>query len=651
MLKKIDKRKIFKELLIYSIIIFASISLSNVRIFYNNFVFIVPFVIFCFMNDKWYGYASFLSSFFVVGSYNKWFYLSYLLLLLVVFIFKCFGKKDNSKFKNVISFLSFFVVAIEGALSLLVYNSSDYLMVFLLGVISYWIMRYFYDLYINIHVSEKRYLTPHLMAFVFAIIGISFLGLYINNGWFSISLILIVFLSFISSRISLETGVLYSFIMIVMFEILNIRVNDLLFLVASLVCFLLSKVSKITLLFTYSLIVFSFLYYQNINYLIGVNYCLGALCFVFVPNKIGDFLSKKCYGSDKYIEKINKDNKCFNLEISKKILKMEEVFSLVSSKLNIKGRLRKCEKELLIEEINIFDNLLKGFANEINDRFEHNYYSNLEKEIYKYGYDLLYLEVKEDIFKDLVIDINIRCDKKEVYKVIKPLISKVVKKNFSVSKIKFNEIFEYYEVRLKEEKDYKFNYGIKQRAKDKETCGDSYLVYENDRKIIYALSDGMGIGKQAKEKSKQALNLFKKFMDIGFEEEKTINSINCILKSEYNKDSYATLDLFIYDKYLKEFYFYKNGASDSFILNDKEIINIEGDKLPIGIMDKVEVGKRVVQLNKGDRVVMVSDGVSERKINKFKSVKNNNPVNICDEILKDDNDINDDESIIVIKIK
>lgn len=651
MLKKIDKRSVFKELLIYLCVVFVSVSLSNVRILYNNFVFVVPFIIFCFMNSKWYGYVAFFSSFFILGSYSKWFYLSYLLVILSVFSLKFLLKKDNNKFKNISCFSAFFLVLIEGVITSIIYNLNDYFISFILGVIGYWVMKFFNDLYISMHNKENSDFTPFLSVFIFCLLGVSLLGVYKGIGELNFSLIIIVLISFVGSRISLDIGVLYCFIMIIMFNVLNVDVDNLLFLSACLVTFLLRKTSKLTLLFTYFLVVFSYLYYKDLDYLVSVNYCLGALFFAFIPNGVFKWLAEMCCVSDIYIEKINRENKQFNLEISNKILKMEEVFSLVSSKLRIKNRLKKCEKELLIEEVNVFDDLLKSFADEIKDNLSFNYYKRVEKELYRYGYDFLYLKVKEDIFRDLVIDVNISCDKREIYKVISPLISSVMKKNMVVWSVKQNSVLGYYEIKFKEEKEFEFNYGIKQIAKDREVCGDSYLVYENDSKIIYALSDGMGVGKQAKEKSKQALELFKKFMDIGFEEERAINSINCILKSEYNKDSYATLDLFIYDKYRKEFSFCKNGACDSYIVRNREIVNVEGDKLPVGIMDKIDVSRKLVEINKGDYVVMVSDGVSEKKIEKLKNVKSNDCVKISNEVLRDDVEINDDESVIVIKIK
>ena len=650
MLENIDKKVIFRNILIYGGIGVLSFSLTRISFFYNYFIFIVPFIIFCFMNNKWFGYFSYIVSFFALGSYNKLFYLSYLVVLIAMLFFKNIIRTDNKKLKSVISFYCFGLVLIEGIISNFIYKYNDYFSVFLCALVSYWIMRYFYDLYINTKLNEKRYLSPFLGVFVVVIIGISLLGLNARIGVVNFSLILIVLLSFIAGKVSLETGVLYSFLMLVMFNFSNnISINFYLFFSSCLISFLLSKTSKLTLLFTYFLGVFSFLYYFDLEYVISVNYCLGALLFIFIPNNFINYFSSMCLGSEKYIEKLVKDNKKLNLEITNKILKMEEVFSLVSSKLNVRGRLKKCEKELLVEEVSVFDSLLRKFAEDIKENYAFNYYDKVEKEIYKYGFDLLYFEVKEDVFKDLIVDMNIRCDRKDIEKFIVPVVSKVMKKHFKIVKVISNEVLGYYEIKLRIDDEFKFNFGVGQRAKDGKICGDSYLVYENERKKVFALSDGMGVGKEAKEKSKMALDLFKKFMDIGFEEKQTINSINCILKSEYSKDSYATLDLFVYDKYMKDFSFYKNGACDSFVFDGKSVERIEGDELPIGIMDKIEVKEYKISVSKGDYVVITSDGISEERI--INNLKGKDSQMIVKSILKDDKEISDDQSVIVVKIK
>ena len=503
----------------------------------------------------------------------------FLLFIASLFLFKHLFKFNKTKLANILSFYSFFITLIQGILIQLIFKTNDYVYMFFMSVISYWTMRYFYDVYLSIHVNEKHYFTPRISVFILFVLGLILLGLDLDISIINISLIGILVLSFIASKISLETAVLYSFLLLsVMLAKQGYTEELLLFFCGSIVVFLLSNTSKVTLFFTYVGGVLFFIYNFNLSYLLSINYCAAMLCYLFIPLKFIRSFSKMCFGSKEYIEKMNYDNKKINREIANKIIKMEEVFSACTSKINIKSRIKKNDKELLLEEINIFDNLMKRFAREVKENYDASIQGKLEKEIYKYGYDLLYLDVKENIFKDKIININIRCDKKEVHKIIIPIINKIMKQNYEVINIKNNEIFDFYEIKLKQsKKQVNFNFGVSQRAKDAKVCGDSYLIYENEFKYIFAISDGMGIGEEAKSKSKKMLDLLKKFLDIGFEEQQAIKSINYILKNETSKESYATLDLLVYDKIKNTFHFSKNGANSSFLLNKQGVNLIDGN--------------------------------------------------------------------------
>lgn len=652
MLKTLDKMVIFKKILIYTSILFYSYSLSNIEINNNYFIFIVPFIFFCFLNDKKYGYFSFFIAYFFMGFHNKLFYLLFSFALIGVLFLKYFNKINNKKIANILSFCDFFVVFIMGIVTELINESNNFFVCFLLSVISYWIMRYFIEIYMSIHMGEERYFTSKLGVFILFILGVCFLGVNISFSYINISLIFIILLSFIGGKISLETGVLYCFLMsIIMFFNGSNEYNLILFLLASICVVLLNKTSKITLLFTYIFIVFCVLHYLDINYFYSINYILGAVFYFFIPKSFITEFSKMCYGSEKYIEKVSFKNKKDNMEIANKIMKMEEVYSLVYSKIKEKNRIKKSDKELLVEEINIFDKLLKEFAKDVRMNVENRYCHKVEKEIYKYGFDMLYFDIDEDIFRNKIIKLNVRCEKKDIENIISKIVSKTLKQKFKVISLKINDIFGYYEVVMKSQKNICFSFWVGQKAKDKFVCGDSYLVYENNSKQIFALSDGMGTGLQAKNRSKMALDLLKKFMDIGFDEKNAITSINCILKREYSKESYATLDLFVYDKLLEECYFYKNGACSSYVVNDGGITSVSGDELPIGIMDKIEIKKNDIKLNDGDYVIMVSDGVSEMKLNALNKIKNSDCQKIVREILDLDEEISDDETVIVIAIK
>jgi len=647
--KKIFNTHLLKKILLYVGVIVFAYSFTKIGFKNNYFVFSIPWILFCFLHNKWSGYLAYIVSFFCLGVYSKWFYLSSVLIVIGVFLVKNMFK--NYRLDNVVSFVCFFLVLIESVIGELVFKSHEYIYAFLFALISYWLMRYFSILYISFSSGKKRELSYKISVFMFFVLGVFLYGLDISFSFFNLSLIGIVFLSFITSRISLEMGILYSFLMITLLYEMK-EVELIMFFGTSIINFILSKTSKLTLISMYSAFVFFLLYQYNLDYYIGINYFVGGTLYCLIPTKYLVSFSRMFLCSKDYIKRLKEENKKNNLQIANKIVKMEEIFSLVSSKLDIKNRLKKYEKELLIEEINIFDNLLKEFARDIKNSYRENTnISKIEKEIYKYGFDLLTIDEEMDFLNNKLINFNVRCEKREIKAIIVPLINKTLKSSYSVVSIEENDSLGFYRVVLKEVNLFDMILGVGQKAKDGLVCGDSYLVYENENKKIFALSDGMGTGNEAKEKSKLALDLFRKFIDVGFSEKDAVNSINCILKSKYSKDSYATLDLLIYDKYEKQFYFSKNGAGNSYIVNNGEVSVIDGDDLPVGIIDKITFKEQNVDILGNEFIVMASDGVSENKISLLNKFKNKDPQKLVREILESSDEIYDDETLMIIKIK
>jgi stage II sporulation protein E len=158
----------------------------------------------------------------------------------------------------------------------------------------------------------------------------------------------------------------------------------------------------------------------------------------------------------------------------------------------------------------------------------------------------------------------------------------------------------------------------------------------------------MGYGEEAKVRSKMAIDLFKKYIDIGFNVKKCIRSLNNVLKEGYSKEGYTTFDLFVFDKLDNKFYFSKNGACDSYVLRGEEVLIIEGNDLPLGIVDKVESNVHSIEVKDNDYIVMASDGVSESC---FRKCKSKDPSRMVKEIIERQKDIVDDASVLVINIK
>ena len=223
-----------------------------------------------------------------------------------------------------------------------------------------------------------------------------------------------------------------------------------------------------------------------------------------------------------------------------------------------------------------------------------------------------------------------------IYK-IKDIISKELNVNLDIREVSGFSVEGFLKIELIEVDEYKFSYGVHQVSLSEEGNGDSYLVYENSNYFIYCLSDGMGVGKLAKEESSFTLKLLKSILETGMDLRNGIMLINSLLKVKNRFDMYATLDLVSVNKRNLKSHFFKNGAMHSYIYSNIEnkLIEVNSSSLPIGIIDNVSSYDFSFKLKKGDYIIMFSDGIKE-EINSlesfFKQVKNFNPKIIAKEI-------------------
>lgn len=76
---------------------------------------------------------------------------------------------------------------------------------------------------------------------------------------------------------------------------------------------------------------------------------------------------------------------------------------------------------------------------------------------------------------------------------------------------------------------------------------------------------------------------------------------------------YATLDLAMIDLQSGRLQCVKVGAATSFIKRKETVDTITSMNLPIGIIEDVEVDKIEVTLKEGDLLIMMSDGIIEKR--------------------------------------
>lgn len=215
---------------------------------------------------------------------------------------------------------------------------------------------------------------------------------------------------------------------------------------------------------------------------------------------------------------------------------------------------------------------------------------------------------------------------------------------------------------------YKLQIGIAKATKDgSPVSGDTSIQTRlEDGKYLLAISDGMGSGPEARKSSKIAIKMLERLLTSGFSKDTSIKLINSSLAANMQEeDMYATLDIAILDLYSENMEFVKNGACPTYVKRNKEVQLLNSISIPTGILDNIDLVVYDKDIQKGDIIVMCSDGIIESNSeyqNKelwlkylLEEMNNDDVQKIADIIISEaiDNDYGkekDDMTVIVAKV-
>lgn len=142
--------------------------------------------------------------------------------------------------------------------------------------------------------------------------------------------------------------------------------------------------------------------------------------------------------------------------------------------------------------------------------------------------------------------------------------------------------------------------------------GDNYSFCETgEGRMITILSDGMGSGETACEESEKVIAMTERFLEAGFRKEAAVQIINGAMAAADRERKMSTLDLCDINLYTGECEFLKVGAAETYIKREFMVDRLCGEALPLGVFGQIEPEVISRQLQDGDYVIMLSDGVTE----------------------------------------
>ena len=123
------------------------------------------------------------------------------------------------------------------------------------------------------------------------------------------------------------------------------------------------------------------------------------------------------------------------------------------------------------------------------------------------------------------------------------------------------------------------------------------------------ISDGMGSGENALKESALVIEMLEELLQAGFPKETACSMMNTALIMGREEVCFSTLDLSVLDLYTGVCEFLKAGAATTFIRKKDRMEHIYSESLPLGVVRSQKFEKTISQLESGDMIIMLTDGV------------------------------------------
>ena len=191
--------------------------------------------------------------------------------------------------------------------------------------------------------------------------------------------------------------------------------------------------------------------------------------------------------------------------------------------------------------------------------------------------------------------------------------------------------------------------------------GDTHALTKIDEgTFLIALSDGMGSGALANQTSSTAVSLIESFYKAGLESKIILSMVNKVLALNTD-DNFSAIDVLTINLFNMQGDFIKIGSPASYVISNDGIRIIEGNSLPLGILDDLKPTGISLPIEEGATLLLITDGVSDAFgsstdfISFLKSAHSINPQRLADDVLKkaislDDDKPKDDMTVLAIRI-
>lgn len=168
-------------------------------------------------------------------------------------------------------------------------------------------------------------------------------------------------------------------------------------------------------------------------------------------------------------------------------------------------------------------------------------------------------------------------------------------------------------IKFEEETEYHLLHGIARAVKDEEAIsGDNFTCTLLPRgRVLLCLSDGMGSGQRANRESEMVVELAEQLLAAGFSSEASVKFINSVMLLHSQEQHPTTLDFTMVDLYTGACEFVKLGAAPAYVKRMQGVEVIQDENLPVGMFGNLNPIALENNLEDGDIIVLVTDGVTD----------------------------------------
>lgn len=142
--------------------------------------------------------------------------------------------------------------------------------------------------------------------------------------------------------------------------------------------------------------------------------------------------------------------------------------------------------------------------------------------------------------------------------------------------------------------------------------GDTYWLGRlGDGRYLAALSDGMGHGKCARKESAETVTLLRLCLEAGYTRPQALTAVNGMMLLASGGERFSTVDIAAIDLWTGHAALDKLGAAAGRLVRGRNMMDLTGDALPLGILETVESRTSLVRLRDGDELWLMTDGVED----------------------------------------